>query len=211
VPNGPWFVLVAGSNGAGKSTFAQSPATLAAMVDDARLSELQVINPDEVTRALLAVRPSLTTDEANLEAARWTEARVRALIAKPTVSFAIETVLGSDKYKPIVELATTAGWRFLFVYVALPSVDEAVKRVRWRAAHGGHDVPEDKIRKRWHVSLANFPWFWRRSTSALLFLNPPAFAEPQLVARKPTSAPTEVLRPRADCRAALSALETLLG
>ena len=39
----PWFVLVGGVNGAGKSTFAQDPKTLSAIEEG--LGDVQVINP----------------------------------------------------------------------------------------------------------------------------------------------------------------------
>jgi len=44
----PWFVLVAGINGAGKSTFAQNRATLQVLLN-ARGSEIEIINPDLIT------------------------------------------------------------------------------------------------------------------------------------------------------------------
>lgn len=65
----PTFVLFAGINGAGKSTFAQDQGALAA------LSPVEVINPDLVTRELQSKDPDLTLDAANLAAANDASAR----------------------------------------------------------------------------------------------------------------------------------------
>lgn len=41
-----------------------------------------------------------------------------------------------------------------------------------RCVHtGGHDVPPDKIRARWHRSLANLPWFAARASAFWVFDN----------------------------------------
>jgi predicted ABC-type ATPase len=99
-------------------------------------------------------------------------------------SFVIETVLSTDKYKPIVERAQEKGFHFLFVYVVLASVEEAVQRVAMRVASGGHDVPGDKVRKRWPRSLKRMPWFWRRADLAFLFFNGTSVTNPIRVAEK---------------------------
>jgi predicted ABC-type ATPase len=74
------------------------------------------------------------------------EHRVRQLIAEASRSVVIETVLSTDKYKDIVEQALAKGFRFLFVYVVLSSVEEAIKRIATKVTAGGHDVPTDKVR-----------------------------------------------------------------
>ena len=152
----PWFVLVAGINGAGKSTFAQDRATLRVLLE-ARGPEIEVINPDLVTREIQRSRPELALEEANVRAADECERRVRDLVAHADRSFVIETVLSTEKYKPVVRAALKRGFQVLFVYVVLGSVEEAIHRVASRVARGGHDVPAAKIRSRWPRSLANLP------------------------------------------------------
>ncbi|RKH13372.1 hypothetical protein D7V77_40580 [Corallococcus sp. CA041A] len=167
----PWFMLVGGINGAGKSTISQSPETLRSLVELSDADSIKIINPDTVTRALMAEDPSLTQPEANRRAANQCEEDVRTLIEKRRAHFVIETVLASDKYRSIVQRALELEWNILFVYVALPSVEAALERVRIRVAHGGHDVPEEKVRKRWPVSLQNLAWFWRSATACMLVHN----------------------------------------
>lgn len=169
---GPWFVLVAGINGAGKSTFAQDPKSIRELCGlTGAADEIEIINPDVITKKILREDPQLSLDDANQLAADACEARVRHLVAGASRSFVIETVLSTDKYKDIVKQAQDKGFRFLFVYVALASVEEAIARVALRVAKGGHDVPADKIRKRWPRSFRRMPWFWRRADLAYLFFN----------------------------------------
>ena len=178
VSSAPWFVLVAGVNGAGKSTFSQDSTTLIKLLHLSSAESIEVINPDTITRAILGERPDLDQEIANRLAADQCDATVRARIEARQGHFVIETVLASDKYKVIIEHALRIGWNILFVYVALPSIEESIRRVAKRVADGGHDVPEFKIRKRWPISLGNLPWFWSRVQSCHLFMNRPRFASP---------------------------------
>jgi predicted ABC-type ATPase len=171
-PARPWFVLVAGINGAGKSTFAQKPETIREFCGlTATSDEIEIINPDLVTKEILKEDPRLSMAEANKRAADDCEDRVWRLVEDASRSFVIETVLSTDKYKAIVKHAQAKGFRFLFIYVVLASVEEAISRVASRVAQGGHNVPTDKIRKRWPRSFKFMPWFWRRADLALLFFN----------------------------------------
>ena len=180
----PWFVLVAGINGAGKSTFSQNSATLVELLALSSADSIEVLNPDTITRAILKEHPELDLAGANRRAADQCDSVVRERIEAKHGHFVVETVLASDKYKGIVERAQNLGWNILFVYVALASIDESVSRVATRVGQGGHDVPEAKIRKRWPISFGNLPWFWLRVESSLLFLNPPRFGSPKLLAAK---------------------------
>jgi len=171
-PRGPWFVLVAGINGAGKSTFAQDPASIRELCGlTGAPDEIEIINPDIITREILRGDPQLSLDDANKLAADACEARVRHLVEGASRSFVIETVLSTDKYRNIVKHAQDKGFHFLFVYVVLASVEEAIARVALRVAKGGHDVPANKIRKRWPRSFRRMPWFWWHADLAYLFFN----------------------------------------
>ncbi len=166
----PWFILVGGINGAGKSTVAQDPSTLSFLTGEIGGS-IEVINPDKVTQDLRARNPGIPLQEANVLAARACEQRVDELIRATSQSFAIETVLSTDKYRERVLRARRSGFEIVFIYLLLESVESAIKRVRLRVSRGGHDVPEEKVRARWPRSLANVPWFWANSTAAFIYLN----------------------------------------
>ncbi len=180
----PWFMLVAGPNGAGKSTFSQNAALLRELIKASAADEIEIINPDTVTRAIQRKHPKISLEAANLAAAKECERRVRSLIERRSGNFVIETVLSTDKYKKIVERARKLKWKVLFVYVTLPSVKESARRVAHRVRKGGHDVPRDKILARWAKSHDNIQWFWARASASFLVLNPPKFAQPRLLASR---------------------------
>ncbi len=185
----PWFILVGGINGAGKSTFAQGRASIQSFSSDVG-ANLEVINPDLFTKEIQCLNPRISLARANIQAAVACETRVRQIISEGTQSFAIETVLSTDKYKSIVESALANGYRVQFVYVMVGSVEEAIKRVKLRVSKGGHNVPKSKIRSRWSKSLANVRWFWEHSTGAWVFFNGDRVNEPKLIASRDNSGVT---------------------
>lgn len=77
--------------------------------------------------------------------------------------FILETVLSSDKYKPLINLARSREMVFRLVYITTETSAINVARVAMRVADGGHDVPEDRIHSRWRRSMDNLPWFAARA------------------------------------------------
>ena len=71
---------------------------------------------------------------------------------------------------------------FHLVFLWVQSADFAVARVRDRVSMGGHDVPEETIRRRYTRGLANFFGLYRPlATTWRLYNN--AGPAPQLTAR----------------------------
>lgn len=118
---------------------------------------------------------------ANFEAVKriytWLEASIDA---HQTVG--VETVLSTDKYRPLVLRAKTRGFEVRLIYVLLRSGELNIERVKMRVAKGGHDVPVDKITGRRVRSLAQFPWFLDQADHAWLFDN--SGASPRLIGTK---------------------------
>jgi len=54
-----------------------------------------------------------------------------------------------------VKKAQANGYFVTLVYFWLNSVDLAIERVGKRVATGGHDIPEDTIRRRYHFGIQN--------------------------------------------------------
>jgi predicted ABC-type ATPase len=52
------------------------------------------------------------------------------------------------------------------IFLSLPTADLAVARVKARAAQGGHDVPEEVIRRRFDMGLSNFNNLYRQLVSS---------------------------------------------
>ncbi|HET6496362.1 MAG TPA: hypothetical protein VFH61_13470 [Thermoleophilia bacterium] len=53
------------------------------------------------------------------------------------------------------------GYRVKIIYLRLNSVELAIRRVRLRVRSGGHDVPEDLIRRRFVRGWDNFQNLYR--------------------------------------------------
>ena len=71
-------------------------------------------------------------------------------------SFALETTLSGRLHNKFIKRAKADGYKIVFLYVILSSVEQNLARVRQRVALGGHDVPEYIIRRRYNKSILNF-------------------------------------------------------
>lgn len=149
----PWIWIVAGINGAGKSTLCGRPEIRTL------LKVTEILNPDIRTRALLAEHTELEVPEANLQAARMTDAEVLDRLRHTRASFGVETVLSSDKFETVLGVAREQAWRVGLIYFALPTVEVAIERVKLRVLTGGHHVAEHKVRGRWGRSIGNLKRF----------------------------------------------------
>lgn len=67
--------------------------------------------------------------------------------------------------------AVEAGFDVRVWFIGLSSVEQHIARVRARVAHGGHDIPEAKIRERWDSSRRNLIKLMPRLTEIRVFDN----------------------------------------
>jgi predicted ABC-type ATPase len=67
--------------------------------------------------------------------------------------------------------AKVLGYTVQIVYVCLNTAERCVGRVRERALLGGHDVPDEDIRRRYDRSLANLTAAIHLPDRAILFDN----------------------------------------
>jgi predicted ABC-type ATPase len=140
----PRAIVIAGPNGAGKSTSA--PGVLRDVMGVA-----EFLNADVIARGLSAFEP----ERAAIAAGRVMLTRLREL-AQRRESFAFETTLASRSFAPWLAELKATGYNFHLVFLWLPSADSAVARVADRVLAGGHDVPEETIRRRYEAGLKNF-------------------------------------------------------
>jgi predicted ABC-type ATPase len=139
----PNVYIVAGSNGAGKTTFATE-----FLPRHAQCREF--LNADLVAAGLSPFDP----DTAAVAAARVLLARLKTLVQQKR-DFGFETTLAGKTYAPMLREIKAAGYvRHLF-YLWVPSVDIALARVAQRVRQGGHNVPESAVRRRFDVGLRN--------------------------------------------------------
>lgn len=134
----PRLIFLAGPNGAGKSTFYELYL---------RDTGLDFINADHITAAL-----GISNEEA---AAAADAARVEMLAAQK--SFITETVFSDPVGAKLSFLrdAIAAGYDAHLIFVGLASPLLSEGRVSQRVAKGGHDVPPERLERRFRQSLEN--------------------------------------------------------
>lgn len=141
--NAPLCAIIAGPNGAGKTTFALHylPAMLACR---------NFVNADAIAAGLSPLAP----EHERISASRLFLQEIEQYIHKRE-SFAFETTLSGRSYLRLIKRLQKDGWQVALFYLSLPDVEMSVARVKERVAHGGHDIPEVDIRRRYPRSIRN--------------------------------------------------------
>ena len=141
----PQILVLAGTNGAGKSVVAGEAL---------RQAGGEYFNPDEATQRFLRRYPHLSLEEANARAWRMSRSLLRRAV-RERLDFAFETTLGGRTMTGLLMEAANVGIAVRMWYVGLASVELHVRRVRARVRRGGHDIPEERIRWRYDASRRN--------------------------------------------------------
>ena len=139
----PTLTIVAGPNGSGKSTYTRAIRESLGV---------PVIDPDWEARLVRPDAPQAAAVEGGKQAIK----RARAYLVN-NQSFAAETTLAGKTYLRMMAEAKQKGWLIDLIYVGVASVETSIDRVAQRVAQGGHNVPEEDIRRRYARSLANLP------------------------------------------------------
>ena len=66
-----------------------------------------------------------------------------------------ETTLSGRSYLKLIKQLRKEGWTVELIYLALPDVEMSRQRVAERVAHGGHNIPEAALYRRFPRSLKN--------------------------------------------------------
>ena len=157
----PQIYVLAGPNGAGKSS-----------VGGAAFLErgVEFFNPDEATRHILSANPGFSLTEAN--SAAWNEGkRLLERAIEEKLNFAFETTLGGKTITALLGKALAKGIEVRIWFVGLEGEDLHIRRVRSRVEHGGHNIPEQKIRQRYITSRVNLIHLLPKLTELLLYDN----------------------------------------
>lgn len=136
--------IIAGCNGAGKTT--ASYTRLPGMLDCS-----EFVNSDEFAKSLAPFHP----ESAMVTAGRLMLMKLQTLFARRE-DFAIETTLATRSLLKTVRNAQAQGYHVTILYFWLRSPDIAVQRIRDRVAAGGHNIPEDIVRRRYNLGLLYF-------------------------------------------------------
>lgn len=141
---GKTLYIIAGCNGAGKTT-----AAYTLLPEMYKCKEF--VNSDEIARGLSPFKP----EAVSVQAGKIMLNRIDELL-KGNKSFAVETTLSTRYYLSIIRKAHDNGFKvfLLFFWLRLPEI--AIKRVAQRVAEGGHSVPVSIIKRRYYSGINNF-------------------------------------------------------
>jgi len=137
----PICTILAGPNGSGKTSAFEKLNI-----------EGDYINADEIAKKL----PTGGSKSVERQAAETALQLIAEKISKQE-SFIFETTLSSQQSIRLMREAKAAGFNVDLYYVALDTVERNIERVKFRVALGGHDIPEDAIRRRYKGSLDHLP------------------------------------------------------
>ena len=146
----PIVLAFAGPNGSGKTTIARKLPTIGTY-----------INADDIKKEY-----GLT----DIVAAESAES-LRSSLLEKGLDFSFETVLSTERNLLLLEKAKERGYEIQCIYVLTCDENINVAGVRARCAAGGHDVPEDKIRTRYHRALALVPRLAKICDKLLIYDN----------------------------------------
>ncbi len=136
----PFVVVIAGPNGSGKTTLTRS-------LLDAGVDFGIHIDPDEIART-----HDLPEPQRSAQAQQIADFK-RDICLQRRDSFSFETVMSHPSKVELMVRAHDAGYDVTVYFVATADPEINVRRVENRVSLGGHDVPHDRIRKRYWRSL----------------------------------------------------------
>jgi predicted ABC-type ATPase len=140
----PRVVVLAGINGAGKTTASRDLLTNVLRIPT-------FVNADAIARGLNGLNPEA-------EAVRAGRIMLQQLddLAARREDFAFETTLAARTYAGWLASLRATGYEVHLYYYWLRSAEMAITRVADRVAAGGHFVPDVTIRQRYARSVRNF-------------------------------------------------------
>jgi predicted ABC-type ATPase len=141
----PTITVLAGVNGAGKSSIAG---------EFAEAHSDFYFNPDSVALKILALHPDIPVTLANGHAWQIGKSLLEQAIAEKR-DYRFETSLGGRSIAKLLQTAAQSGHLLHIWFCGLVSPELHLRRVRSRVTRGGHDIPEEKIRERWNSSREN--------------------------------------------------------
>lgn len=133
--------LLAGGNGAGKTTFYNTQL---------KPMKLPFINADNIARELFPQNP----EQHSYQAASIAE-EVRNKLVEEGKTFCFETVFSHPSKVDFIAKAKAYNYEIILVFIHLSSIDLNKARISQRIEEGGHFVPDDKVETRIPRTLEN--------------------------------------------------------
>ena len=157
-------IIFAGVNGAGKSTFYNMSQDIPDFKETVR------INTDEIVREIGDWR-----NDADQMKAGKIGIKLRNEAIRQGKSFNEETTLCGKTIIKLFEKLKENGYKIDLYYVGLKNSDIALERIKSRVANGGHDIPAEKVRRRYEESRNNLEKVIPFCNSVSIFDNSESF------------------------------------
>jgi predicted ABC-type ATPase len=135
--------LIGGANGSGKTTTAKK-------VLPNSLEVIEYVNADEIAAGISMFNP----ESVAILAGRLMLERLE-ILANSGVSFAFETTLAARYFASFLRKSKLKGYTINLIFFWLQSPELAIERVHRRVESGGHNIPEDVIRRRYTRGVKN--------------------------------------------------------
>ena len=156
----PDFFIIAGCNGAGKTT---ASFTILPEILNCR----EFVNADEIARGLSPFQP----EKVAFDAGRIMLQRMSYLFERGE-TFAIETTLATNTYKQKITAAQQQGYTVTLLFFWLNNVALAKERVKTRVLEGGHNIEPAVIERRYPEGIRHlFASYLPLVDEALIFDN----------------------------------------
>lgn len=141
--------IVAGPNGSGKTTFAES-----FFINTQENSVF--LNPDLIASGIAP----LDFERASFHAGRVLISEIKERLSKGE-SFSFESTLSGKTWLPILREAKKNGYQITVYFLFLNSVQQNIARVKKRVQMGGHSIPTESIIRRHPRCFYNFWHLYR--------------------------------------------------
>ena len=152
------LTIIAGPNGSGKSTLASQLNF-----------DYEFISADKYEKTLVAHDIS-DKEQRELQATLIVQKEIQSAISA-NESFAFETVFATKTIPSFLKVAKEKGYTITLHYVATDDCEINIQRVAKRVNEGGHDVPKQKIIKRYSETLSILPQIIKFADTVILYDN----------------------------------------
>ncbi len=163
--------IIAGSNGAGKTTFARE-----FLPDYVHCPHF--INADLIARGLSPFYPQ----SAVIKAGKLVLQQIEEFTNRG-VNFGFETTLSGKTYLNYFKNLKKQEYKLRLFFLWIPDTQLALARIKNRVSHGGHNVPNKDVKRRFKRSIDNFfNLYLPLADTWLLFDN--SEKKPKLIAKR---------------------------
>ena len=136
------LIVIAGPNGSGKTTFA---------LEYVAAYGFEYLSADAIAAE---ISPG-DWDKAKIKAGKLFLQRLGQLV-KANKSIIVESTLSGLSFRKTIEDLISAGYEVQIIFVFLESPEICIARIKERVLEGGHHVPDEDVKRRFHRSIGNF-------------------------------------------------------